>query len=74
MRIEYGAEVVDKNGNLLGTVTTVVRNSWTGEISKFMIRRKPPEKDLFVSPKCVLEATDSEIKLSVSSYELSEDK
>ena len=47
MRIEYGAEVVDKNGNLLGTVTTVVRNSWTGEISKFM---------------------------SVSSYELSEDK
>jgi sporulation protein YlmC with PRC-barrel domain len=72
MNIEYGTEVVDKDGNVLGTVNTVVRNSWTGEISKFMVRRKPPEKDLFVSLEYVLEATDSEIKLSVSLRELNE--
>jgi hypothetical protein len=72
MNIEYGIKVVDKNGEMLGSVNTVVRNSWTGEISKFMIRRDAPARDIFVSPQFVLEATDSEIKLGVSLNELNE--
>lgn len=49
-----------------------MRNTWTGEISKFMVRRKAPERDLFFSTEDVLEATKSKIKLSVSFDELSE--
>ena len=70
MNIKYGTKVVDKNGELLGSVNIVVRNSWTGEISKFMILREPSNRNLFVSPECVLETTDSEISLGVSLHEL----
>jgi len=72
MNIKYGTKVIDKNGEVLGSVNTVVRNSWTGEISKFMIQREPSDRNLFVSPQFVLEATDSEIKLDVSLHELNE--
>jgi len=72
MDIEYGAEVIDKNGKVLGTVDHLVRNAWTGEISKFIVRRKPPESDLFFSPQETLEATKSKIKVKSSFNELSE--
>ena len=55
MQIEYGAEVVDKNGAVLGTVDYTVRNTWTGKISKFVVRRKQPDKDLFLAPQDALE-------------------
>jgi len=66
MEIEYGAEVIDKSGRVLGTVDHLVRNTWTGEISKFMIRRKAPDKDLFISVEDVLQATKSRIRLNIS--------
>ena len=74
MEIEYGAEVMDRNGKVLGTVDHLVRNTWTGEISKFMVRRKAPERDLLFSTEDVLEATRSEIKLAVSFNELNHAK
>ena len=70
MEIGYGATVVDRDGKALGTINHLVRNTWTGEISKFMVRRKAPERDLFLSPQDVLEVTKSEIKLNVSFEEL----
>ncbi len=70
MNIEYGSEVVDRSGVLLGTVDYVIRNSWTGEISKFVVYRQSPEKDLAFSPEDVIEATESGIRLGVSSSEL----
>jgi sporulation protein YlmC with PRC-barrel domain len=72
MEIEYGAEVIDKSGKILGTVDHLVRNTWTGEISKFMVRRKTPESDLFFSTEDVLEATKSKVKVNISSDELNE--
>lgn len=72
MQIEYGAKVVDKNGTVLGTVAYVVRNTWTGEISKFLVRRKQPDKDLFLSPEDTLEVAKSSIRLGVSSEEASQ--
>ena len=68
MEIEYGAEVTDRSGKVLGTVDHLVRNAWTGEISKFMVCRK--DRDLLFSTEDVLEATKSKIKLSVSFDEL----
>ena len=72
MEIEYGAEVVDRNDKVLGTVDHLVRNTWTSEISKFMVRRDAPGGDLFLSPQDVLEVTKSRIKLNTSSEELSQ--
>ena len=73
MEIEYGAEVTDRSGRVLGTVDYLVRNTWTGEISKFVVRRRAPAKDLFFSVEDVLQATKSEIRLNISLDELSED-
>ncbi len=72
MQIEYGAEVLDKNGKVLGTVEYIVRNTWTGELSKFMVRRQAG-RDLFLSPEDVLKGTKTRITLSVSSEELSQE-
>jgi sporulation protein YlmC with PRC-barrel domain len=71
MEIEYGAEVIDRNGKALGTVDYLIRNSWTGEISKFMVRRKPPNKDLFFSLQDVLEVAEPKIRVTISLDELS---
>jgi len=68
MEIEYGSEVIDRNGKALGTVDHLVHNTWTGEMSKFVVCRK--DKDLFFSPQDVLEVTESKIKVNVSSDEL----
>ena len=70
MEIEYGAEVRDKNGKVLGTVNKVIRDSWTGEISKFQVSTELSELDLFVSPENVAEATPSEVKLTIAFDEI----
>jgi sporulation protein YlmC with PRC-barrel domain len=70
MEIEYGAEVRDKNGKELGTVNKVIRDSWTGEISKFQVSTELSELDLFVSPENVAEATPSEVKLTIAFEEI----
>ena len=72
MEIEYGAEVIDRNGQVLGRVDHLVRNTWTGETTKFMVRRKAPDRDLFFSMRDVLEATKVKINLNVSLNEVSE--
>ncbi|HUV56846.1 MAG TPA: PRC-barrel domain-containing protein [Dehalococcoidales bacterium] len=66
MEIEYGAEVIDKNGKSLGTVNKVIRDSWTGEISKFQVSTEHIEADLFISPEDVAEVTANEVKLKVA--------
>ena len=70
MQIEYGAKVKDKNGKVLGKVNNVIRDSWTGEISKFQVTTDPTEVGLFVPPQNVAEATPKEIKLNVAVEEL----
>jgi sporulation protein YlmC with PRC-barrel domain len=72
MAIQYGAEVVDRSGRVLGTVNHVVRNTWTGGIRKFMVRQKAPNTDLLLSPEDVLEETESKVTLRVTLNELEE--
>ena len=66
MRIRYGARVFDKNNKPIGKVDHLMRNTLTGEISKFVVNREPPQKDLFLSPQDVMEATDSGVKLKIN--------
>jgi len=70
MAIEYGAKVIDANGEVLGTVDHLIHNTLTGEIKKFVVRRKAPEPDLFVSSQSVRNSSESEIELDVSLGEL----
>ena len=73
MEIKYGATVLDKNNEILGTVDHLMRNALTGEVSKFVVNRESPQADLFFSPQDVMESTDSEIKLNVSLNEIKKD-
>jgi len=73
MEIRYGAQVVDKNERVLGSVDHLMRNAWSGEISKFMVCRKAPATDLFLTPEDVLEATDTKVKLRIAIDEPSGD-
>lgn len=70
MAIQYGAKVIDANGEVLGTVDHLMRNTLTGEITKFVVRRKAPEKDLFISSQSVRQCTGSAVELNVSLGEL----
>jgi sporulation protein YlmC with PRC-barrel domain len=72
MEVEYGAKVIDRDGKVLGTVDHLMRDTWTGEITKFAIHRKAPDEDLFFSTKDVLEATKTRVKLNISLDESSE--
>jgi sporulation protein YlmC with PRC-barrel domain len=66
MEIKPGIQVVDKNGKVVGSVNHLARDGWSGEVSKFIVNRKPPDKDLFLTPDDVLEATDATIKLKTA--------
>jgi hypothetical protein len=66
MEIKTGVQVVDKTGKVLGSVDHLARDGWSGEVRKFIVNRKPPDKDLFLTPDDVLEATDSQIRLKIA--------
>jgi len=66
MEIEYGARVKDKNGKVLGKVNNIIRDSWTGEISKFQVTTDPTEVGFFIPPDQIAKATPKEITLKVT--------
>ena len=64
VKIKSGAEVVDRNAKVLGSVDYLARDTWTGEIAKFIVTRKAPAEDLFLTLEDVLEATETKITLN----------
>ncbi len=72
MELEFKAEVVDRNGTVLGTVDHLVRDTWSGEIRKFMVRRKDLPEDLFLSPDDVAKSTKTRVTLNATLKELRE--
>ena len=71
-KIEYGTEVQDKNGTVLGKVNHVIRDSWTGEIWKFMVRQEASNSTLFFSPDDVIKEKEPKITIKSASNELKE--
>jgi len=71
VEIVVGSEVRDQNGQILGKVDHLARDTWSGEIKKFIVRREAPDKDLFLVPEDVEEMTESTVKLKESLEELS---
>lgn len=70
--MEHGAEVFGRNGGYVGTVDRLIRNLWTGEISKFMVKTELAPQDLFLSPDDVLEVKSGSLTLKASVDELKE--
>ena len=70
MEIEYGATVVDEKGSTLGTVGRIIRDSWTGEVKKFVVRREAPDNDLFIAPEQVAETAKGTVKLNLPAEQL----
>ncbi|MDP2719033.1 MAG: hypothetical protein Q8P44_04265 [Dehalococcoidia bacterium] len=66
MEINYGAEVKDKNGKVIGTVNYVTRNTITGTVSKFIVYQKGNAPDLYYTPADVEEATETTVTLKVA--------
>ena len=66
MDILYGAEVTDKNGKVLGKVNHVMRDTWTGDIRKFIVREEAQKTELILSPEDVHDETESKITLKVT--------
>jgi hypothetical protein len=69
MDIEYGTLVVDGDDKVLGTVDYVIRNSWTGEVSKFRVNQNQSGSEFMCSPENVVEKTETKIKVDVASHE-----
>lgn len=70
MEIQMGSSVLDKKGAFVGKVDYVIRNSWTGEISKFMVDRPAPHTFFAFTPDDVLDTSDDRVTVAVSLEDL----
>ena len=66
MKIAYGVNVEDKNGNFIGQVNHVIRDSWTGNIKKFGVWSESFDKDWLVSPENIQDMKEDKITLSIA--------
>ncbi len=66
LELEYGAQVIDKNGKKLGMIDYIVRDTYTGDIKKFKVNTELVETDLFYSPEDVSEASPTQVKLKTA--------
>jgi sporulation protein YlmC with PRC-barrel domain len=66
LEVKYGAEVVNSNGKVLGTVDYPVRDMLTGEIRSFKVKTPQTDTDLFFSTEDLLEVTPTRVKLKIS--------
>ena len=62
---QFGVEVVDKKGRSLGKIDYIIRDSWSGDIKKYIIYRTRPDEDTSFSPDDISETTESNIKLNI---------
>lgn len=70
MGVEYGAEVFNKNEELIGKVDYIANDAWTGEPSDFKASSEKAKSDLLISTKNIIEATPNRVKLGVTLEEL----
>jgi sporulation protein YlmC with PRC-barrel domain len=63
LEIEVGSQVIDKNGEKLGEVVKVVRDTWSGEINKFLVSESTPANGYLFATDQVLESNNGNIRL-----------
>ena len=62
---QFGTEVVDKNGRSLGTIDYIIRDSWSGDVKKYIIYRQRPDEDISFSPDDISEITENAVILNI---------
>ena len=62
---QFGTEVLDKNGRSLGKIDYVIRDTWSGDVKKYIIYRKPPDEDIAFSPDDISETTENTVILNI---------
>lgn len=62
---KFGTEVVDKNGRSLGKIDYIIRDTWSGDVKKYIIYRQRPDEDISFSPDDISETTESTVKLNI---------
>ena len=72
LEVKYGAEVIDRDGKVLGTVDYPVRDMLTGEIRSFKVNTPQTDADLFFSTEDLLEVTPTKVTLKTSFDESSQ--
>ena len=61
---QFGTEVVDKDGRSLGKIDYIIRDTWSGDIKKYIIYRQRPDEDITFTPDDISETTESTITLN----------
>lgn len=72
MDVEFGMNVVDKNGKAIGKVGRIFIDDWTGKPRKYLVRQEKPGVDAvftFASGQ-IGEVSAGGVKLSVALEEL----
>ena len=66
MEIQVGAEVINGDGKRYGEVVKVIRDTWSGEITKFLVSDSTPANAELFSTAQVLEASAKKIRLDTN--------
>lgn len=66
MELTVGIDVLDRDGKYLGTIDHLMRDTWSGEVTKYMVFRKEAGKDVVFKPEDVLEAAEDRVKIKIS--------
>ena len=68
--IEIGTPVEDKNGKMIGKVSNIVMDAWTGEPRKYVLRLEDDISAIYFSPAHVAEMDDKRVHLNVAAEEM----
>ena len=68
-----GTKVKDRNGEIIGQIDNLIRDTWSGEIKKYIVHRDAPNKHIFFSPDDTLETSEKEMRLNKTLAELTQE-
>lgn len=66
MELAVGIDVLDREGKYIGTIDHLMRDAWSGEVSKYMVFRKEEGTDVVFKPEDVLETAENHVKLNMA--------
>ncbi len=69
MDIQYGTSVIDKNNKLIGKVSKVILDTWSGEPRKYAVRLEGAVDMVFFSPQQVDIVSADTVKLNIAREE-----
>jgi sporulation protein YlmC with PRC-barrel domain len=57
--------VIDSDGVVIGDISKVMVDTWSGEVRKYMVRQQAELNSYFFTPSQVGEVKDGQVKLKV---------